>query len=87
MNDFCVVPLMKCKHNEKTTPKGFSASKCDVGNWIISTFFGNCLGIFWDSKSQLITKSWKELICLLRFWFLSRFCLRAEGRRKEGQEI
>ena len=23
---------------------------------------------------------WKEFICLSRFWFLSRFCLKAEGR-------
>jgi Leu/Phe-tRNA-protein transferase len=23
---------------EKTSPKGFSASKCDVGNWIFSKF-------------------------------------------------
>ena len=40
----------------KTSPKGFSASKCDVGNWIFSklgTFreivwkiFGICFGIF-----------------------------------------
>ena len=31
----------------KTSPKGFSASKCDVGNWIFSKsweFFGNSLG-------------------------------------------
>ena len=24
---------------EKTSPKGFSASKCDVGNWIFSKFW------------------------------------------------
>jgi hypothetical protein len=38
----------------KTSPKGFSASKCDVGNWIFSKSW-NCLrfffffigGIFW----------------------------------------
>jgi hypothetical protein len=32
-----------------TSPKGFSASKCDVGNWIFSKSwecFGNVLGIF-----------------------------------------
>ena len=37
---------------EKTSPKGFSASKCDVGNWIFSIFdffeklFGNSLDFF-----------------------------------------
>ena len=33
----------------KTSPKGFSASKCDVGNWIfqnLRNFFRNCLEIF-----------------------------------------
>ena len=36
----------------KTSPKGFSASKCDVGNWIFSKLeifeklFGNCLDFF-----------------------------------------
>ena len=34
MNDFCVVPLMKFKHNEKT-------GLCDVGNRIF-------LGILWE---------------------------------------
>ena len=45
-----------------TSPKGFSASKCDVGNWILSKFwnfleklfgnfmdfFGSLLRIFWE---------------------------------------
>ena len=31
----------------KTSPKGFSASKCDVRNWIFSNL-GNFLGIFWE---------------------------------------
>ena len=26
---------------------------------------------------------WKELICLSRFWFLSRFCLNAQGRKED----
>ena len=33
----------------KTSPNGFPASKCDVGNWIFSKsseFLGNFLGIF-----------------------------------------
>jgi hypothetical protein len=46
-------------YNNETSPKGFSASKCDVGNWIFSKsyeffgeFFENFLedffvGIFW----------------------------------------
>jgi hypothetical protein len=29
---------------------------------------------------------WKELICLSIFWFLARFCLKAEGR-KEGKKF
>ena len=43
----------------KTSPKGFSASKCDEGNWIFSKkfeklfeifwiFFWNFFGIFWE---------------------------------------
>ena len=39
----------------KTSPKGFSASKCDVGNWIFSkswVFFEKVFGIlggfFWN---------------------------------------
>ena len=49
MNDFCVVPLMKFKHNEKT-------GLCDVGNWIFSKKIGNFLGILGDSKKRLIKK-------------------------------
>ena len=40
---------------KETSPKGFSASKCDVGYWIFSKsweFFGNFfwkfLGILWE---------------------------------------
>ena len=49
MNDFCVVPLMKFKRNEKT-------GLCDVGNrnfWgIFWEFFGNFGGFY----KQLIKK-------------------------------
>jgi hypothetical protein len=32
----------------ETSPKGFSASKCDVGNWIFfGGFFKKLIGIFW----------------------------------------
>ena len=27
---------------QRTSPKGFSASKCDVGNWILSNCLRNC---------------------------------------------
>ena len=41
---------LKRTFNEKTSPKGFSASKCDVGNWIFSKSWeflgGNFLGYF-----------------------------------------
>ena len=40
-----------CKENEKTSPKGFSASKCNVRNWMISKskdFFEKLLGNFLD---------------------------------------
>ena len=36
---YCLIlttTLMEFNINEKTSPKGFSASKCDVGNWIFS---------------------------------------------------
>ena len=33
---------------EKTSPKGFSASKCDVGNWMSQEFFEKLFGIFFD---------------------------------------
>ena len=34
----------------KTSPKGFSASKCDIGNWIFSKLgiFEKLFGIFLD---------------------------------------
>ena len=34
------------KSRKKTSPKGFSASKCDVGNWIFSKSW-RILGDFW----------------------------------------
>ena len=39
-------------NNSKKSPKGFSASKCDVGNWIFPKFqkkFEKLFGIFLDS--------------------------------------
>ena len=39
------------KSTNNTSPKGFSASKCDVGNWIFSKsweFFTNVLGVSWE---------------------------------------
>ena len=40
----------KTKSEFTTSPKGFSASKCDVGNWIFSKskeFLRNCLENYW----------------------------------------
>jgi hypothetical protein len=33
---FIHLVLLVCKDEKKTSPKGFSASKCHVGNWIFS---------------------------------------------------
>ena len=38
-----VLSLTRYKVNDLTSLKGFSASKCDVGNWIFSK-----LGTFWE---------------------------------------
>ena len=117
-------------NNSKKSPKGFSASKCDVGiffdffflkflrnffeefleEFFWRNFFGGIfrekffwrifLGgffgrIFWeDFFGRIIWRSfWEEffwrkslftlkLTCLSRFWFLSRFCLNGERRRR-----
>ena len=42
---------------KKTSPKGFSASKCDVGNWIFSKsweFFEKLFGNFMDFLGSLL---------------------------------
>ena len=42
---------LKEQFNKKTSPKGFSASNCDVGNWIFSKsqeFFEKLIGNFLD---------------------------------------
>ena len=87
----------KEKANE-TSSKGFSASNCKVGNCIFSKyvlgifgvileFFGNSLGFFSECFGNFlgilwqVFLIWKELISL----FLSRFCLNAQGRRKEDE--
>ena len=45
-------------------------------------FFWKFWGIFGDFFGNSL-EIWKDLICLSRFWFLSRFCLNGEGRRKD----
>jgi hypothetical protein len=49
----------------KTSPKGFSASKCGVGNWIFSKFLGGIFGRSFLVKLLLEKKIgghfWKEL--------------------------
>ena len=47
----CESIIIRSDPNGKTSPKGFPASKCDVGNWIFSKsweFFGNSFEIFWE---------------------------------------
>ena len=51
------------KYTKKTSPKGFSASKCDVGNWIFSKskeFFEKLLGKFLDF--------WEDFFGRIFFW-------------------
>ena len=46
----------------KTSPKGFTASKCDVGNWIFSKsweFFGIFLGILWECFWNSLGMFWE----------------------------
>ena len=58
-------------HKEITSPKGFSASKCDVGNWIFSKsleffekLFGNFLSIFGEFPGRFLGRNfWGEI-----FW-------------------
>ena len=53
------------ENETKTSPKGFSASKCDVGNWIFSkswNFLRKCLDIFWNL--------WGIFFIFLFFWKL-----------------
>ena len=51
---FPLNPLRFVSHErnlDKTSPKRFSASKCDVGNWIFSKsweFFGTFLEYLWE---------------------------------------
>ena len=48
------------KNLKKTKPKGFSASKCDVGNWMFSTFwefFENFLGFFGNFGGEFFGNS------------------------------
>ena len=60
---------------EKTSLKGFSASKCDIGNWIFSKSgesFGNFLGIFVEfcenSFGILSEFFWNSIGILLEFF-------------------
>ena len=77
-----MAPVNCNQSNVKTSPKGFSASKCNVGNWIFSKsweffveFFGNSLGILWELsmivyifKSQLLVYISKVLGILWEFF-------------------
>ena len=54
----CVM-LVSCSV-EKTSPKGFSASKCDIGNWIFSKLgiFEKLFGIFLDFWEEFFETFW-----------------------------
>ena len=41
------------------------------------------MGILWELSNYIFKATGKELICLSKFWFLPRFCLKAEEREKE----
>ena len=70
---------------KKTSPKGFSASKCDVGNWILSKSWEFLLRIFWESFGNFLEDFlggffWKEFLVCIGIDCLLKFCLKA---RKE----
>ena len=52
----------------KTSPKGFSASKCNEGNWMFSKSLRNCLEIFW-----ILWEHFLELFCNFGVNFLGFF--------------
>ena len=59
----------------KTVPKGFSASKCDVGDWIFSKsqeFFDKLLGIFWIFRG-IFLEFLKNFGLFLEVFFLRNF--------------
>ena len=50
--------LLSFESEKKTSPKGFSASKCDVGNWIFSKSWEFLGGIF--GRNFLKNFFWKK---------------------------
>ena len=75
LTEFCSDTIMLIWFLAKTSPKGFSASKCDEGNWIFSKywiFFGNFLGFF----LEFLIFFWFFLDFLGNFWdfFGNSFC-------------
>ena len=57
------------------------------GEIFLVDFFGRN-SLFTLLKSYKLFEYGKELICLSRFWFLSRFCLNGEERKEgRGQEF
>ena len=76
----------------KTSPKGFLASKCNIGNCILLKsweFFGNSLGILWDFFGNSLGSylNIEGINLFVKFWFLSRFCLNAQGRRTKFRSL
>ena len=46
LNELPQIQILNRFFHEKTSTKGISSSKCDVGNWIFSNFLRNCWEIF-----------------------------------------
>ena len=68
---FVLQLLYKLSKGRQTSPKGFSASKCDVGNWILSNCLRNCQEIF-QNFQEIFENFWGGF-----FWkdFLGGFFL------------
>ena len=64
----------------KTSPKGFLASKCGVGNWIFSKsweFFGYFLGIFLKLFEKTL-----EIDLFVNIWVFVKILILRSGRGK-----
>ena len=64
------------KISEETSPKGFSASKCDVGNWIFSkskVCFEKLLGKFLDFVWNFLEEFFLEEFFWRKFFWKNFF--------------
>jgi hypothetical protein len=55
------------KDSKTTSPKGFSASKCDEGNWLLSKSW-NIFGIFLDFLGEFFMQIFSGEIFGRIFW-------------------